>query len=112
MVVTDDEGLKMSVSMNGSSIWDAARRTVFVLAAIAFIGSLAFSYHLTSIYVGYPQAPDARTQRIIPYDVKSTTVYVSQRQMNEIKTVRDIEITSGIIFFALIAWLRFHRAKK
>ena len=91
---------------------DVARRVGFALAVIAFIGSLAFSYYLTSIYVTFPQVPDAKTQHVVPYDVKGTTVYVTQNQMTEIKVVRTVQIASGIIFFALIASFRFYRIRQ
>ena len=78
-------------------------RTLFFLGLLLLIGSLAVEYYLTGVYVHYPQAPQTATQQILPYHVRSVTVYVTPSEMNIIRVSKAVELVGlALAGFAIV----------
>ena len=78
-------------------------RALFFLGLLLLIGSLAFEYYLTGVYVHYPQASQAATQQILPYHVRSVTVYVTPSEMKIIGASKAVELTGlALVGFAIV----------
>lgn len=79
---------------------DISPKLIFLIVATIFLGSVLYNSLLDDRFVQYAKSPDFQSDRVVPYHVKGTYVYVTAEQSRFVYWLRVVEIGSGILFFA------------
>jgi hypothetical protein len=81
---------------------DRLTRLLFFAGLIVIVGTIAYDYYLTGIFVSYPRAPQTATGQIVPHRVRSVTVYVTRHEMNTLNVLQTLEIIGlGVVVIAI-----------
>ena len=82
-------------------------RSVFFLAALAFVGTCGYEFYMESVFPNYPEHVDLGAKRVVPYHWKSTNIYVTAAESERLGIVHAIETASLIIGGLSIAVVKF-----
>jgi hypothetical protein len=70
-------------------------------AAVLIVTIFVYAYFLNT-YIYFPQSPNLEAGRTVPFEVKSTIVYITQQQSDQLYWLLWVTIGSGVIFLLTI----------
>jgi len=79
-----------------------ATRTIGYVMSIILLIAVFTNGYLSNTYFYYPQIPSPEEGKVVPFQIKSRVVYVTQDQAYYIIWLKWITYSSGIIFIATI----------
>jgi hypothetical protein len=78
------------------------KRIVGLSAAIVLIVAMFGSLVVENTLLGYPRSPAPEASRTVPYAVKSTVVYITEREAELLSWLSWIKIGSGMIMAFIV----------
>ena len=73
------------------------RRIILVVSACVGLATMALYAILENIYVSYPRTPDQQLARVVPHNVKSITVYITEYESAALHLIVWILVVSSIL---------------
>jgi hypothetical protein len=84
-------------NMESHKLLRLIRTAVLLVVGVVWVASMFTQTVLDNTYVTYPRAPDAASQRTMPYVPRHVVVYITSEQKAVLDWLRWLEISSGAL---------------